>query len=198
VSFADPDGLALELVETSDAGPGEGWDRADVPAEHQLRGFHSVTLAEEGYEATARALEGVMGFGQKGREGERFRFQVGSGGAGATVDVLCQPAGRRGGVGPGAVHHVAWRTPDDEHQAGWLKTLAAAGFNVSPVMDRTYFHSIYFREPGGILFEIATDGPGFTVDEPAESLGSALRLPPRYEPHRAELERLLPKLRLPG
>lgn len=113
------------------------------------------------------------------------------------VDVLCTPAGRSGLVAAGTVHHVAWRTPTDEQQREWRKVLSSREYDVTPVIDRKYFHSIYFREPGGVLFEIATDPPGFAVDEPAEELGSHLVLPAWLEPHRAELEQVLPKVRLP-
>jgi len=114
------------------------------------------------------------------------------------VDVLCVPGAPQGGMGAGNVHHVAFRTPDDPQQLAWREKIVAASLNVSPVMDRTYFHSIYYREPGGVLFEIATENPGFAVDEPAAQLGSKLKLPPQYERYRAEIERVLPKVRLPA
>jgi len=114
------------------------------------------------------------------------------------VDVICAPEERRGSVLVGTVHHIAWRTPDDRQQREWLAEITRLGYNASPVMDRKYFHSIYFREPGGILFEIATDPPGFGVDEPMEELGSKLVLPPWLESSRAELQAVLPPLRLPA
>ena len=113
------------------------------------------------------------------------------------MDVVCAPDSRPGRLGAGTVHHIAWRTPDDAQQLAWRKKLVVDGYNVSPVMDRTYFHSIYYREPGGILFEIATDPPGFALDEPPEHLGERLMLPPQYEAHRELIERSLPKLTLP-
>jgi glyoxalase family protein len=113
------------------------------------------------------------------------------------VDLLCTPDARRGSIGAGVVHHVAFRTADDAQQLTWRKELARLKFNVSPVMDRNYFHSIYFREPGGVLFEIATDNPGFTADEAAEILGQKLKLPAQFEPHRAEIERIVTVVRLP-
>lgn len=113
------------------------------------------------------------------------------------VDLICAPDGRTGRVGAGTVHHIAWRTPDDIQQEAWRSELAGAGYNVTPVIDRTYFHSVYFREPGGILFEIATDPPGFALDEPREHLGERLMLPPQYEPHRTTVERALPRVTLP-
>ena len=114
-----------------------------------------------------------------------------------TVDLLCVPDGRRGAMGAGVVHHVAFRAADDAAQLEWHRKLIGAGSNVSPVMDRSYFHSIYFREPGGVLFEVATDGPGFAIDESVQTLGSKLQLPRQYEPMRRELEGYLPKLNLP-
>jgi len=175
-----------------------------VPAEHTIRGFYGVSIAEEGYASTAKVLTELMGFALVGSEGNRFRYRAGAGngvGAGdgfaSTVDLLCTPDARRGGMGAGVVHHVAFRTPDDPQQIEWRRRIVGAGLNVSPVMDRNYFHSIYYREPGGVLFEIATDTPGMTADEPVETLGSRLMLPRQYEPHRAAIERALPPVRLP-
>jgi catechol 2,3-dioxygenase-like lactoylglutathione lyase family enzyme len=186
--FADPDGLPLELISTAGAG------RAPSGA---ITGFHSATLSEEGYENTAALLEGVMGLRPVGQEGSRYRYEMGTGGPSKIVDVVCSPEARRGRLGAGTVHHIAWRTPDDAQQLAWRKRLVEDGYNVSPVMDRTYFHSIYYREPGGILFEIATDPPGFTLDEPLDHLGERLMLPPQFEAHRALIEKQVPKLTLP-
>ncbi|HLL88455.1 MAG TPA: ring-cleaving dioxygenase [Tepidisphaeraceae bacterium] len=197
IAFDAPDFMRLELVAAAAAGPGEPWDRSPVPAEHQVRGVRSVALLEEGYERTADLLTRVMGFRKAAEDGNRFRYEVAAGGPGATVDVLCVPGQRHGSTGVGAVHHVAWRTPDDAQQKAWLAAVAAANLNVSPVMDRTYFHSIYFREPGGVLFEIATDPPGFTADEPAAALGEMLMLPPWVEKHRGQIEAHLEGLTLP-
>jgi glyoxalase family protein len=138
-----------------------------------------------------------MGFRLIAQDGARFRYEVGDGGPGATVDLVCMPDGRHGLGGAGTVHHIAWRTPDDENQAAWRARLAAAGHNVTPVMDRNYFRSIYFREPGGVLFEIATDPPGFGIDESADQLGSTLMLPPQYEPVRERIMQILPAIQLP-
>ena len=120
-----------------------------------------------------------------------------SGEPGALVDILCAPEEPEGIVAVGTVHHIAWRARDDQQQLQWLDTIGRLGYNVTPVMDRTYFHSIYYLEPGGVLFEIATDPPGFAVDEAAEDLGTRLQLPTRLEPHRKELEGVLPRVRLP-
>jgi catechol 2,3-dioxygenase-like lactoylglutathione lyase family enzyme len=198
LSLQDPDGLALELVAHPQAPHRPAWKEGPVPAEHTIRGIHTVTLLEEGYERTARLLTETLGFRSRSSGNNVFRYEVGEGGPGAYVDVRCAPGLRRGLVAAGTVHHVAWRTPNDEQQQAWRGTLAGLDLNITPVMDRKYFHSIYFREPGGILFEIATDLPGFTVDEPVERLGTYLELPPWFEQYRSELEQVLPALRLPS
>jgi glyoxalase family protein len=195
--FYDPDGLRLELV----AHAGEtrpGWQNGPVPPEWAVRGFYGVTLAEEGYERTAALLTETMGFRLLGQDGSRFRYTAGDGAVGAIADLLCQPDGRPGTLGAGTVHHVAWRALTDAVQTTWRQTLSQLDYNVTPVMDRQYFHSIYFREPGGVLFEIATDPPGFATDETPATLGTHLKLPPWLESRRAYIEQLVPPLRLPG
>lgn len=194
ISFADADGLRLELIETAATDPARAWTGSSVPAEYAIRGFHSATLSETGYQRTATLLTEQMGFRLIGQEQNRFRYEVDDGGASKTVDVVCAPDGHEGRIAAGTVHHIAWRTADDAQQGEWLAEVSRLGYNVSPVMDRVYFHSIYFREPGGILFEIATDSPGFTVDEPLEKLGSSLALPPWLEPQRARIEAALQPL----
>lgn len=196
LGFEDPDGIRLELVAVA---PTDGHAPAggQISTANAIRGFHGVTLAEEGCEITAKLLTDVMGFRAAGNEGNRFRYRAGTGDLASVVDLLCVPDARRGGMGAGVVHHIAYRTPDDAQQAAWLTQLTALDYNVSPVMDRVYFHSIYFREPGGVLFEIATDPPGFTLDQAPDELGTKLMLPPWLEPHRAELQKILPRLRLP-
>jgi glyoxalase family protein len=201
LAFNDPDGMQLEIVARLEAGGPEGqpWAAGPIPVEHALRGFHSVTISEEGYENTARLLTDVMGFTPVGNEQNRFRYRAGSSdGFAGIVDLLCAPDARHGNTGAGVVHHIAFRTPDDPRQKAWHKELAAKGFNVSPVMDRTYFHSIYYREPGGVLFEIATNNPGFTVDQAADQLGMKLMLPKWLESHRADIEKTLPPVQLPN
>lgn len=190
--FTDPDGLPLEIVGTSDADPSRAWARGPVPIEHATCGFHGATLAEEGYERTAALLE-VMGFQLVGNEGARYRYRASDDPA-SIVDLLCAPDGRPGRLGVGTVHHIAFRTPSDEEQSAWREELVDRGFNVSPIMDRIYFHSIYLREPGGVLFEIATDPPGFALDEAPEQLGTRLMLPPWMESNRSELDARLPRL----
>jgi glyoxalase family protein len=186
LSLRDPDGLQLELAGSLEAGESDAIGK-----------IHSATISEEGYERTAKLLTDTMGFRLTGEHGNRFRYEVAEGGPGATVDVLCTPDLRRGSGGAGTVHHIAWRTPDDRQQLVWHRQLIDLQYNVSPVMDRQYFHSIYFREPGGVLFEIATDPPGFTVDEPLESLGTGLMLPPAYEKSRKQIELTLPEIKVP-
>ncbi len=193
--FADHDGLRLELVETPVTDAAHAWVGGSVSLEFAIRGFHSATLSETGYERTAALLKETMGFRAAGQEQNRFRYEVGEGGASKTVDVICAPGGTEGRVAVGTVHHIAWRTGDDAQQGEWLGEIGRLGYNVSPVMDRVYFHSIYYREPGGILFEIATDPPGFAIDEPLEKLGSGLMLPPWLERQRSKIEVVLPAIK---
>ncbi len=194
LEFNDPDGMGLEIVARSEADPRSPWPAGPIPAEHAIRGFHSVSLSEEGYERTAELLTRTLGFQPGGQDGNRFRL-IGGSPNGGIVDLLCVPGGVRGTLGAGIVHHVAFRAADDEAQRHWRQLLASERYNVTPVIDRTYFHSIYFREPGGVLFEIATDSPGFTVDESPDSLGTSLKLPPQYEKARSRIESVLPRLR---
>lgn len=195
--FLDPDGLQLELVAHPAAQAQAAWADGPVPAEHALRGFYSVTLWEESLDRTAKLLTETLGFRSVQAAGSRSRFATNSDGVGTLVDIIHRPHGESGSGGAGSVHHVAWRTPDDEEQLDWQQVIAGLKLYVTSVMDRQYFHSIYFREPGGVLFEIATDPPGFTWDEAPEALGSHLKLPPWLEPQRAQIESLLPPLRLP-
>jgi glyoxalase family protein len=191
VTLFDPDGLQLELV--ARAGDGRSpWQAGPVPPEHAIRGFDGTTLTEWNPEVTAELLAGTLGFRPAGQAGSRFRLEAGPGGPGARVDVLAAPAAERGRISAGTVHHVAWRVADEAEQERWRETIAESGLSVTPVLDRQYFRSIYFREPGGVLFEIATDAPGFTYDEPVESLGGALKLPPWLEPERRRIEAVLP------
>ena len=197
VHFSDPDGLPLELVADNGTDMREGWQDGPVPAEHTIRGVQGVSLSETAYQRTASLLTETLGF-QPVQDAEgRFRFEVGEGGPGAQVDVLHQPDVPFGRIAVGSVHHIAWRTLDDAQQAAWREKLVRLGAGVSPVMDRQYFHSIYFREPGGVLFEIATDPPGFTTDETPDELGTGLRLPSWLEGQRARIEASLPPVRLP-
>ncbi len=197
ISFQDPDGLRLELVHHDFRENRTGWKGGPVPLEYAIRGFYGASLSEEGYERTASLLTDTLGFRKIGEEENRFRYEVGGGGPGSFVDVLCKPDSAPGLVSVGTVHHVAWRTPNDRQHKAWRESIARVGLNVTPIIDRKYFHSIYFREPGGVLFEVATDNPGFTADQPLGELGSRLMLPPWLEPERARLERVLPRVHLP-
>jgi glyoxalase family protein len=197
LAFADRDGLDLELVGSAAQENGSNERGGTVPAEHAIRGVASVALWEGGYEQTARLLTQSLGFELAGESGNRFRYKLPGAGLADTVDLICLPSGRVGRLGVGTVHHVAWRTADDAEQKSWRQHLVAQGLNVTPVLDRLYFQSIYFREPGGVIFEIATDGPGFDVDEPLSELGTRLRLPPWLEQFRLRIERTLPPVRLP-
>ena len=195
IAIQDPDGFGLEFIETGDVATIAPPRGATIPAEYALRGFHGATLSLEAQEQTGTVLTSLMGAQPAGSEGNRFRYLLGEGPSRARIDLLCLPAGRLGTGGTGIVHHIAWRTPDDASERDARTELVSAGLNVSPVIDRNYFHSIYYREPGGVLFEIATDPPGFAVDESAETLGSKLMLPEWLEPHRPALEATLPPLR---
>ncbi len=190
--FADPDGMLLEFVESAEAGTAQPWSR-EVPADVAIRAFHGAAERVRDAGPTDRFVREVLGFTLLGEEGGRRRYRPGSSGIGVFDLIVDQTASPAQG-GRGTVHHIAWQTADIEANNRWRERLTAAGANVSPLMDRNYFHSIYFREPGGVLFEFATRGPGFAVDEPAESLGSALKLPAQYEEHRARIETVLPKL----
>jgi glyoxalase family protein len=186
IRFADPDGMLIELTGTAGADPG-----------HALRGFHGVTATVHAIEPTSRLLIETFGYRLVAEEGNRFRFSAEGGSVGRHVDLLHCPDEGPGRSGAGSVHHIAFRVPDDQTQTAARRTLASFGYGVSPVMDRAYFHSIYFREPGGILFELATDGPGFTTDEKPETLGEALQLPSWMESSRSRIEAILPTIHLP-
>jgi glyoxalase family protein len=196
--FSDPDGIHLELVGQAADDRWQAWPDSPVEPARQIRGFHWVGLLLEDAAPTARFLTGVLGFEQVDEAGDRTRFATGAGGPHAIVELLERPEAAAGVEGTGTVHHVAWRALDDEHELRWREDLVAAGARVTPVIDRKYFHSIYFREPGGVLFEIATDQPGFTVDEPVADLGSGLQLPPHAEASREELKFNLKPIEVPS
>lgn len=197
LSLLDPDGAAIELVEAKNdnrtsrfVGP--------LPRHAAIRGFHRVVLTVDGYERTAGLLTTQLGFTKVNERAGRLRFSTSADGlSGTLVDIHCRPDLRIGATGVGTTHHVAWRASSDEHELALRTALLKAGHLVTPVIDRNYFHSVYFREPGHVLFEIATDHPGFTVDEPLDTLGSSLKLPAQHESRRAQLQATLPPLRLP-
>ncbi len=186
LGFDDPDGMRIELIA---AGP--------PASDPWITGLHSVTLRVHDAQPSAALLTEQLGLRAMGAEGLRYRFEIAQGGPGAILDVLHDPDAPPGVMAAGAIHHVAFRVANDAAQAQWRTTLTTAGTAVSEVMDRDYFHSIYFREPGGVLYEIATDPPGFTVDEPRESLGTGLRIPSWLEPMRARIEKTLPPITVP-
>ena len=194
LTFFDPDGLRLELVATAERDVRTPAPSSAIPTDKAIRGFHSSTLGLVNATATIALLVGTMGYREVAKAGPRTRYTVATGGPGSYVDLLVDPSLPRGLNGAGTIHHVAFRTPDDASQVTALAALNAGGSAVSPVIDRAYFKSIYYREPGGVLFEIATDQPGFAIDEPVETLGSRLSLPPRLEPHRTEIAAALPPL----
>lgn len=188
LAFRDPDGMVLELIVDETARAPQPWLDGPIPAEHVLAGFHGVTLWEAQAEPTARLLIEQMGYQFVGQEGNRWRLRASSDAPGGYVDLLEQPGLGPGRMGAGSVHHVAFRVRDDAEELAYQQAIRAAGFDVTPVRDRQYFHSIYWREPGGVLFEIATDPPGFTWDESVDALGGGLKLPPWYEARRDEIE----------
>jgi glyoxalase family protein len=197
LSLTDPDGLLLELVATPRVSDVPGWSEGAVSPEHAIRGLHGATLWEAGDAGTAEFLSTTMGFAPAGEDGGMLRFQSSAAGIGTVVDVRPAPGFWRGAGGVGTVHHVAFRVPTNDAQLQKRAEIESRGIGITPVIDRQYFRSVYFLEPGGVLFEIATDGPGFTIDEPAAELGTHLKLPPQFEAMRAEIERNLPLLRLP-
>jgi glyoxalase family protein len=195
LEFRDRDGMPLEIVATPRADAVPGWEgTAGVPAEHALRGIHGITLWADGPSpGTDALLTGALGFRAAGEEGGTRRF-VTDAPVGGVVDVRDAAGFWRGLGGVGTVHHVAFRAADDVAQAALRERLLRDGHHVTPVQERQYFRSIYFREPGGVLFEVATDPPGFLLDEPEATLGEALRLPPWLEPHRDTIAKALPPL----
>ncbi len=192
--FSDPHGLSLALVETADPREFTAWRRSPVSAAHQVRGIHAVRLHERDLDSTTGFLETGMGFRPLAEEGGWHRYGS-SAGSGHIVDLHAAPGEPRGAWGVGAVHHVAWRVTDDRAQARARADVIDAGARPTGIIDRFWFRSVYFKEPGGVLFELATDGPGFAVDESADTLGEHLVLPPWLENDRAAIERMLPPLK---
>ncbi len=196
VYFEDADGLGLELVfNEKDSRP--GFSKGPVPAEHAIRGFYNVEIWEEGYERTAGLLTAQMNHVLIAEKGNRFRFAANDQ-PGHYVDIICTPDSLRGLAGSGTVHHLAFATADKDSQWEFRKNMVNLNTNITPVLDRNYFTSVYFREPGGVLFEVATKGPGFAVDESIDHLGEELKLPKQFEQRRASLEKILPSLVLPN
>jgi glyoxalase family protein len=193
LAFKDPDGMALALVAVPGAENEPGWSSGDIPAEHAIRGFHSVSLLLQDAGPTGAILTDVLGFAETGREGSVVRFAAAGAAVGGIVDIRAAGGFLPGRMGGGSVHHIAFRAADDAVQAEMVKKLADHhAIRTTEQKDRNYFRSVYFREPGGVLFEIATDDPSFAADEPVTSLGQTLKLPPFLERHRGEIEAVLP------
>lgn len=196
--FRDPDGMGLDLVAVDDVDPELQWLGGGVPEDRAIAGFHSVTLQEADPEPAADVLGALLGLEEEITEDGRTRYRGDPTQPGSAVDVVRAPGSGRGRVGAGSVHHIAFRARDREEQAALRTRVADAGLHPTPVIDRFWFESVYFREPEGVLFEIATDGPGFTVDEDLSELGTHLVLPPWLEGRRAEIENALPPLEVPS
>ena len=198
ISLKDHDGLMLEIVAHESAETRHAWGGAPgISRDNAIRGLHGVTLWVGEGEATERILTDTLGFRPVAEVDGTRRFEAGDGGAGTLVGVRSIGGFVQGAGGAGTVHHVAWRVADDAAQLALRERVVNAGLHPTPVIDRNYFHSVYFREPGGVLYELATNPPGFTIDEPVEHLGERLMLPPQYEPQRAEIEAILPRIHLP-
>jgi glyoxalase family protein len=199
IAFQDPDGMRVELVFSENAESRERyWTGSAIGRGDALRRLRGVTLQLRDSGRTADLLTGPLGFRPGGSEGILIRFLAGEGAAESAVDIERSPDAPRARQSAGSVHHVAWRTDSVETQRQWRERLTEGGLQVTEVIDRNYFHSIYFREPGGVLFEIATDPPGFTVDESPGELGTGLKLPSWLEPQRGRIERTLPPVRSGG
>ena len=196
LALEDPDGMRLELIETDDLPEIDFWEDGPIPQEYALHGFHSVTLWLEETQSTGELLTTQMGYQPAGQEEHRRRFTAEPNARGHTIDLLEGPEKPRARLGVGSIHHIAFRVPNDEGQLEYQRLIRKAGFNVTDVLDRNYFHSIYFREHGGVLFEIATDTPGFAIDEPLDGLGETLRLPEWFEPNRTAIEESLIPIKL--
>ena len=208
IAIHDPDGLHVELVTEpgldapslsngESRGVARGGYQQQINADHAIRHLHSVALCVEALDRTSQLLTGAFGYELVAEEAGCRRFRLPGGGPAGVVDLLCEPDQMRGQTGAGAIHHVAFRARDEAEQLTWREAILDLGLNVTPVLDRQYFKSIYFREPGGVLFEIATDPPGFIIDELPETLGTELKLPPWLEPRRAQIEWRLPPLQRP-
>jgi glyoxalase family protein len=192
IMLKDPDGMTVELVAEANNRDFEAWEEGPVPVEHAIRGFHGITLLERGYEETADFLVNELGMIKQEEYFGTYRFAFAGEKTPSFIDVKVAPDYLSGSMGTGVIHHVAFRAENNQEQHAWFQALSHHGHNVSPILDRFWFRSIYFQEPGGALFEIATESPGFTIDEPREKLGEALMLQPWIEDQRAQIEASLP------
>jgi glyoxalase family protein len=195
ISFEDPDGLKLRLIVPSQEDDRKAWETKDLSEREATRGFHSVELSVSNIEPTAKVLTDIFGYRLLKQEDNNFRFVTDTVPTAAIVDIAEHRNGKPGVVAGGTNHHVAFRLKNEEVQLAFHDKIASYGLNITGKIDRNYFYSLYFREPGGILFELATDNPGFTVDEPLDELGTHLKLPSQYEPQRLQIERMLVPLK---
>lgn len=194
LTMLDPDGLKLELIVPKTADTRLPWETAEVTAENATRGFHNITITSNKIEATAKILTDVFGYRLFEQHVNRYRFITDAVDNAAIVDLVEVAGEVAGHVAGGSVHHVAFRVKNEAILMEYREKIAALGLHITDKIDRNYFYSLYFREPGGVLFELATDNPGFSVDEPVEELGQTLKLPYQHEHLREELERTLPSL----
>jgi len=194
LAFKDPDGLSLSLVIPKTVDPRIAWETAEIKSDKATKGFHSTTLTLQRIDETARILTDLFGYRLLAQEGNRYRFVTDTVENAAIVDLLETPTRSRGRNAAGTNHHVAFRVKNEEIQMELREQILSKNLNITPKIDRDYFYSLYFREPGGVLFEIATENPGFTVDEPLNELGTHLMLPHQHEHLREQLEELLPKI----
>ncbi|SFM66552.1 glyoxalase family protein [Chitinophaga sp. YR627] len=192
--FEDPDGLKLNLIVPKNADNRTGWETADIKAAHATKGFHSVVLNLRSIGPTANILTDVLGYKFLEQEGNRHRFITDAVQEAAIVDLIESPKESAGKGGGGTNHHIAFRVENDEVLMQFRDKVLKKGLNITQKINRDYFYSLYFREPGGVLFELATNNPGFTVDEPLDQLGQHLKLPVQYESIRADIEKVLPAL----
>lgn len=188
LTFLDPDGLKLELIESSTLDNRKPWETDEVKADIATRGFHNVTITLNNISGTAAILTEVFGYKLVSQDVNRYRYAIDAVENAAIVDLVELKEEKRGHVANGTVHHVAFRVKNDEVLMHFREKIASRGLSITPQIDRNYFHSLYFREPGGVLFEIATDNPGFMIDESVEELGKNLKLPAQYESRREDIE----------
>ncbi len=192
--FQDPDGLNLELIVPGKADLRQPWETAEVKNENATRGFHNVTLTLRNVEPTAKVLTDLLGYRLLKQEGNRYRFVTDAIDNANIVDIAEAPGTPSGINAAGTNHHIAFRVENDDILMDFREKISSAGLNITPKIDRDYFFSLYFREPGGVLFELATDNPGFTRDEPLDQLGASLKLPAQYEGSRSRIEKALPEI----
>ncbi|MFL5740314.1 MAG: ring-cleaving dioxygenase [Flavisolibacter sp.] len=194
LSFQDPDGLKLDLIVPANVDDRQGWQTTDVKTDFATKGFHNITLTLKNVTPTAALLSDIFGYKLLKQEGNRYRFITDAIETAAIVDIIEAPSLAPGRGAAGTNHHVAFRVKDDNILMDFREKIARRGLGITPKIDRDYFFSVYFREPGGVLFELATDNPGFTRDEPLNELGTSLKLPKQYENRRKQIEEVLPVL----